>query len=92
MLFTLLYVLLTYPLPYTIYTTGGIINIADKVSLEKEYQQQGSFNFSYVSEVKSTITTVLLSYIIPSWDLIKASTTISPNENISDTEFRDQMF
>ena len=92
LLFTLLYVLLTYPLPYTIYTTGGIINIADKVSLEKEYQQQGSFNFSYVSEVKSTITTVLLSYIIPSWDLIKASTTISPNENISDTEFRDQMF
>jgi PDZ domain-containing protein len=92
LLFTLLYVLLTYPLPYTIYTTGGIINIADKVSLEKEYQQQGSFNFSYVSEVKSTITTVLLSYIIPSWDLIKASTAISPNENISDTEFRDQMF
>jgi len=92
MLFTLLYFIFTYPLPYTIYTSGGIIDITNKVTLEQEYKQSGSFNFSYVSELKGTIPTVVLSYIIPDWDLIKTKSTLPNNKEGDNINYRNRLF
>ena len=72
-IYLVLFVVLTYPLPYYIYTGGGIINLEDRVSVENEYKEKGSFNLAYVRNVSATIPTYLLSYVF-NWD----------RENISD--------
>ncbi len=88
----IIYILFTYPLPYSIYTAGGIIDIDNKVSLDHEYSAKGSFNFSYVNELKGTIPTVLLSYVIPNWDLIKRGGQITTNETKEDVDYRNKLF
>lgn len=66
-----------YKLDVSIYAPGGLINMNDRITSEdKIYEGKGSINMTYVSMVKGTIPTYLLSYIIPTWDTVK-------NENIT---------
>ena len=91
--FILLYILFIYPFPYYVYTMGNTININDKVTIPNEYKQKGSFNFSYVNELKGTLPVILLSYIIHNWELVKVEEKKSTEtENIEDIEFRNKMF
>lgn len=62
--------LFTYRLDYEIYTPGGISDLDDRIEIEGEYKSEGSFNLTYVNAKKGIIPFVLLSKIIPSWDLI----------------------
>ena len=45
------------PMPYHIETYGGLINIKNKVIVDNEYESMGSYNLTYVSEIKSNIFT-----------------------------------
>jgi len=63
------WVVMTYPLPYFVLVSGGTIDVSDRVIVEDAYNQEGSFNLAYVNEIKGTLPTVLLSYVIPSWTL-----------------------
>lgn len=82
-----------YPLPYYIYTGGGIIDINDKVELANETKSKGNFNMSYVSEINATIPTYLLSYILPSWDLVaKKDVVLTDEETIQDNLIRDRIY
>lgn len=86
------YIVLTFPLPYYIYTTGGIMNIQDKVTIENGYQSAGTFNFAYVSELRATIPTYLLSTMIPSWERVKIEEyKLNEKETAEDVAFRDKM-
>ncbi len=58
-----------YEFPYVIYRTGGTINLADRVKIDKKYTQKGSLSMSYVTTMKGTIPFMALSYILPDWDL-----------------------
>ena len=62
--------LFTYRLDYEIYTPGGVSDLDDRIEIEGEYKSEGSFNLTYVNAKKGIIPFVLLSKIIPSWDLI----------------------
>ncbi len=92
LLFSALYFILTHPLPYSIYTAGGIIDVSDKVTINDEYKKNGTLNLAYVSELKGTVSTVLLSYIMPDWDLIKRQPALSNAEDKEDIEYRDRLF
>ena len=59
------------PMPYHIETYGGLINIKNKVIVDNGYESMGSYNLTYVSEIKSNIFTVLLSKFNKDWDLYK---------------------
>ncbi len=80
------------PLPYYVHTTGGIINISDKVIVEKEYLEVGSLNLSYVTEVKGNVMTVLLAMVIPNWDLIKSKEVKLGKETVEEVDFRSKLF
>jgi PDZ domain-containing secreted protein len=56
-----------FKLPYNLYTGGGIIDISDKVIVEDANKAEGSFNMAYVTQVRATIPTYLLSYVF-GWD------------------------
>lgn len=89
----LFYVFMTFPLPYYICVSGGTIDVGDRLEIENSYQEKGSFNLAYVSELRGTIPTYLLSYIIPSWERIEIeSYQYNENETMDDITNRDKMY
>lgn len=86
------YIILTYPLPYYIYTAGGTINISDRVVVEDGYDSKGKLSFAYVGEIRATIPTYLLSKVIDDWEVVKVSDyKINENETVEEIDFRDRL-
>ena len=71
-------------LPFVIYRSGGTINLEDRITIAKEYQEDGSFSMSYVNAMKGTPAFILLSFILPDWDLIKIDDITSDNNDYDD--------
>lgn len=83
------YIICTWPLNYYIIIGGGISDVKERVVVEEGYKSKGSFNLSYVSELKGTTLSYLLSYIIPSWDRESMDDyKYSEAEDYEDIEFR----
>jgi len=84
---------MTYPLPYYIYTGGGIINVDSKIKVEDASISKGNFNMCYVSEINATIPTYLLSFIIQGWDLVsKEEVTLTSDETRKEILIRDKIY
>lgn len=73
-----------YELPFVIYTPGGVVNLEERIEVIDGYASEGSLNMSYVSLVKGTLPMILLSYIIPNWDLVKSSEITSDDGSIDE--------
>lgn len=87
------YLVMTFPLPYYICVSGGTIDVGDRLEVENGYKEEGSFNLAYVSELRGTIPTYLLSYVIPSWERIKIdSYQYNEEETIEDITVRDKLY
>ena len=56
-------IVMLFPLPYYIYIGGGTININDRVIIDNSYKSRGTFNLAYVSELRATPPTYLLSFL-----------------------------
>lgn len=80
---TILIFLFYYEFPYIIYKSGGTIDLNDRVEVNKEYVQDGKLQMSYVTAMKGTIPFILLSYVIPDWDLMPLSD-ITTEDNYED--------
>lgn len=87
----LLIFLFTFELDYEVYTPGGLINLDKRIEVEDEYKSKGSFNLTYVTAKKGIIPFVLLSKIIPSWDLVDLDDERIENEDYSDILKRGQI-
>lgn len=74
----------TYELPYVVYTPGGLVPLESRISIGGEYDSVGSLNMSYVSMRKGNLPTILLSYIIPNWDLVKSSEVTYNDESLDE--------
>lgn len=93
LLYVVVIAIILFPLPYYIYVGGGVIDTADKIVMESDNTSKGSFNMCYVEQIYATIPTYLLSYIIPSWDLVpKEDVTLNDNETEADILLRDKMY
>ena len=55
--------------------------MSKRIEIENGYESEGSFNLTYVSAKKGTIPFILLSYIIPSWDLVSIEESRIENED-----------
>ncbi len=73
-----------YEFPFVIYTPGGIVNLESRIEVTDGYESDGTFNMSYVSLVKGTLPMILLSYVIPNWDLISSSEITSEDSSVDD--------
>ena len=58
-------IFMIFPLPYYICVSGGTIDVGDRIKIEDSYNEEGSFNLAYVTQLKATPATYLLSYVIP---------------------------
>lgn len=87
------YMIMIFPLPYYICVSGGTINVNDRVVVENSSTSKGSFNLAYVSEIRATLPSFLLSYVIPSWEKIDISDyKANKNESAHDVEIRDKLY
>ena len=64
LIFLIGYLVLTYPLPYYIYTGGGTININDRVEVADADDSQGSLHFAYVKELRGNVASFLLAQLM----------------------------
>ncbi len=81
-----------YPLDYYIFTGGGISNIDSRIKVENGYKTNGSYNLSYVTQVKGNIINYLLSYVMPNWERDKVSDyKYDESDNLEDLKFRDDL-
>lgn len=88
----LLYSILQIPLNYYIVIGGGTSDVSKRIKVEDKYDSKGSFNISYVSELKGTILTYALSYIIPSWERDNADNyKYTESESVEDIDFRSDI-
>jgi len=86
-------IFMIFPLPYYICVSGGTISVGDRIKIEDSYDEEGSFNLAYVTQLKATPATYLLSYVIPSWEKISVeSYMISEDETEEDVENRDHLY
>ncbi len=90
-IFIILYIILNFPLPYYIHTTGGLINVSDKVSIKDEYLSSGSLNLTYVTEIRGNLLSCFLSYLLPNWDLLNANEIYYEHETYEEKEFRNHL-
>ena len=86
------YIVITYPLPYYILTSGGTIAVDDRVEIEEEYKQEGSFNLAYVDQLEATLPTYIIAKFNKSWTIYSANDfKYDEKENANDIDFRDNM-
>ena len=78
-------VLFFYELPYVIYTPGGIVNLEERIVVDGEEDvTAGSLNMSYVSLVKGTIPMLLISFVVPNWDILPSEEITREDESVDD--------
>ena len=78
-------------LPYIIELPGGILNLDSKIESDIKIKTSGSLNMAYVSEIRATIPTYIISKLNNNWDLIKIDDTISSNETLEEANYRNKM-
>ena len=84
----IIYIVLLWPVDYYILTGGGIMPIGNRIIVEDGYKEKGSFNLSYVRQIRGNVATYTLSYIMPSFERVKASQYTLDEEDITDADFR----
>lgn len=86
------YVICIFPVNYYIIIGGGISDISSRVVVDDGYESKGSFNLSYVSELKGTTLSYLLSYVMPDWKRVSMDDyKYTTEEDYRDIEFRSEL-
>lgn len=79
-------------LDYNIYSPGSLEDLTDRIEVENSYKSKGSFNLTYVTARDGNIFNIILSYIIPSWDLVSLDKSRFENESNKEIIERDKIY
>lgn len=77
-------------LPFFVYKNGGYVNLNDRVEVFN-YDKEGSLNMAYVTVLKGTPYSYLMSKIIKSWDLVPKSKVVYEGISIKDNDKINKM-
>ena len=86
-----LFFLLNYKLPYYITTSGGLIDIENRIEIKNKKEISGSFNLAYVNELQATIPTFLIAKFNSDWEILKEEEITVDDEKIEDVYTRDAL-
>ena len=90
LLLIVLFLGLTYKLPFYIEAPGGILDVSTRVEVQNSKKIDGSFNLAYVSEFKATIPTIVVALLNDNWDILKKEEVLS-NETEEEIEYRNYL-
>ena len=88
----IVFLLFTIELPFAIYTPGGAVNLNDRIEVEGKENVKGSFNMAYVSMVKGSIPFLLISKIIPDWDIVTTEEETLEGESMKELLEREKLY
>lgn len=92
LIISVIIIITNYPVNCYVITGGGTISATERISIDGSKKSKGSFHLAYVSELKGTIYTYLLSYIIPSYERENLDEyKYNKNESQNDIEFRNNL-
>jgi len=77
--------IMLYNFPYVIYRPGGAINLNERVKVNNNYETSGSYSMNYVTVSKANLPTIILSFLINDWDLMKESMVVYENTDYETT-------
>lgn len=80
------------PLNYAIYTPGGSINLNNRIEINNDTKTNGSFNMAYVKMLEGNIPFLLLSYIVPNWDITSLNDIKFEDESVDQMNERDHIY
>lgn len=82
-----------YDIPYDVNMPGGLINLSDRIEVNGEdVEIDGTFNMAYVSSISGSIPHILLSFVIPDWDVVPSSDNTYENESVEDALKRNKLY
>ncbi len=81
-----------YELPFVVYRPGGTIDLSSRVIVDNGYKTEGELSMAYVSMMRGKIPFVLLSFVIPNWDLVSSSKITLEDESVDDAFIRDRLY
>ncbi len=78
-------------LPFIVSVPGGNINLNERITIDGESDNKGSYNMAYVSVYEGSLPIVLLSFIIPNWDLESLDNVILENQDYEEKIIMDKI-
>ena len=84
--------LITIKFDYYVYSPGSLVDLTDRIEVENSNKSEGSFNLTYVTARNGIIPNILLSHIIPSWDLVELDKQRIENESENEIVERDKVY
>lgn len=87
----LIYISFNIKLPWSVYAPGGLINVESRLKGEK-YESKGSLNLTYVTFIEGKIPSLLLSFILPGWDIISNENITIDNETLIAANRRERIY
>ena len=86
------YLVITFPLPYYVFTSGGITDLSNRFEVENGYVQEGSYNLSYVNQLSGNVLTYLISCIMPGMERVEIGNyQINEEESLEELAIRDKL-
>ncbi len=86
-----MFIVMSFPLPYYIDGPGGLTNIDKRYKIENEYKSKGTINMTYVSEYKATVASFLVAKLNKNLDIYKKTTILPENSNEKEEELRGKI-
>ena len=77
---------------YVIYTPGSLENLNDRIIVNPSNESKGSMNLTYVTSIPANIPNMLLSLIIPNWDIESLNNMRVEDESEKEIENRDKIY
>lgn len=77
---------------YVIYTPGSLENLNDRIIVTPSTESKGSMNLTYVTSIPANIPNMLLSLIIPNWDIESLNNMRVEDESEKEIENRDKIY
>ena len=81
-----------YEFPYYIYTTGGSINLNDRITVQDGYDYSGSYSMNYVTVLRGKLPMLFLSLFRSDWDIVKEEAITVPNTSYEETLEIEKLF
>ncbi len=86
-----IFVIFKIELPYKIYKPGGMVSLNKRVIVENGYSSSGELGMAYVSVMNGNIPFLLISHLIPNWDIYADDMITYDNESWEQTLKKDQI-
>ena len=90
--FIIFFLIVNYPVPYYVFTSGGITDLSDRFEIENGYTQKGSYNLSYVNQIDGNLLTYLISKVVPGWETVDIDKyQYNSDESFEELSIRDRL-